>query len=287
MDQSANVYDVTEQDFESAVLDASRQVPVLVDFWASWCGPCQMLLPIITKVAESYQGKVRLAKVNIDEQQGLAMQYGVRSVPTVKLFRHGQMADEFMGALPEGELRAFIERHVERESDQLFRQGLTLYEGGQRERAFDLVRQALTMDPENYRVQLQAADLFIRDGDAAGAREILGRLPIDVQTEPAAQELMARVEFAAAAAEAPEAAALEERLATDPGDAEARYQLAARHVVAGEYEAGMEQLLELMQRDRHWGDDAGRKGLLRIFELLGNEGELVHRYRSRMSAALF
>ncbi len=287
MDQTAYVYDVTEQDFESAVLDASRQAPVLVDFWASWCGPCQVLLPLITQVAESYQGKVRLAKVNIDEQQGLAMQYGVRSVPAVKLFRHGQMVDEFMGALPEGQLRAFIERHVERESDQLFQQGLTLYEGGQRERAFDLVRQALTLDPENYRVQLQAAELFLREGDVAAAQEILERLPIDIQTEAVARELMARVEFANAAAQAPEAAVLEERLVADPDDAQARYQLGARYVLLGDYERAMDQMLQLMQRNRRWGDDAARKALLKVFELLGNEGELVHRYRSKMSAALF
>lgn len=287
MDQSAYIYDVTEARFEADVIEASRSVPVLVDFWAPWCGPCQMLMPMLSKLAESYAGKFRLAKVNIDEQPGLATQYGVRSVPTVKLFRHGTVVDEFMGALPEGQLRGFVDRHIERESDRRLAEALTRLEADPGDEALDQVAAAAELDPDNHRVRLQAADTLLQAGRLDSAAALLGDLPIDVQTEPQAIALSARLEFANAARDAPSHEELSARIEQNPGDCAARYQLAARHLQAGDYEPAMEQLLEIVRRDRRWREDAGRKGLLKVFELLGNRGDLVHRYRGKMSAALF
>lgn len=287
MDASGYIYEVTEQSFERDVVDASRGVPVLVEFWASWCGPCQMLMPVLTRLAEAYEGKFHLAKVNIDEQPSLATRYGVRSVPTVKLFRHGSVVDEFMGALPEGQLREFVEQHIERESDRRLAEAVALLEGDNTEHALDMIEAAAELEPTNYRVRLKAADKLLEGGRVEAARALLGDLPIDVRTEPEAEALSAKLEFAEAADNAPPPAELSQRIEQDPGDSEARYQLAAAHIQAGEYEAAMDQLLAIMSRDRGWRDDGGRKALLKVFQLLGNQGDLVHRYRARMSAALF
>lgn len=287
MHASAFVYDTTEESFAQDVLEASREVPVLVDFWAPWCGPCQVLMPVLTQLAETYAGKFRLAKINIDEQQGLAAQFGVRSVPTVKLFRHGAVADEFMGALPEGQIRAFLERHIERESDTRLAEAIAVLTSGDREQGLDGIEAAAALEPENYRVRLQAAEHLLDGGRVEKAAALLEDLPIGVQTEPQVSALIARLEFARAAADAPPMDTLKARLEHEPADIEARYQLAAHQVVSGDYEAALEGLLEIMRRDRGWHDDAGRKGLLKVFELLGNRGELVQRYRARLSAALF
>ncbi len=285
MNDSQFIIDVTAENLQS-VLQLSHQTPVLVDFWAPWCEPCKMLLPIVEKLAREYQGQFILAKVNIDEQQALAGQFGVRSVPTVKMVRDSQLRDEFSGALPEAEVRAFIERHIDNASDRVIDAAMTAYSQGQSAEAEQLLRDAMTMEPVNYRAHLTLGELLARDGRSEEAQQLLAALPADVGADPAAQSLRARLTFATAAADAPPLAALQEALAANPKDSAARYQLAMRLIMEGEYEAALQQLLELVRRDRGYGDDAGRKAMLQVFELLGGEGELVGHYRRQMFTAM-
>ena len=286
MSDSKFVVDVTEQNYPEVVLEGSHSVPVLVDFWAPWCQPCKALTPVLVNLAEAYRGKFILAKINTEEQQGLAAQFAIRSIPTVKLFVDGQPVDEFMGALPESQITAFLDRHLPRESDGLVAQARQLLQDGRVEDAETLVEQARRDDPGNPRVQLAHARLQATLGNLDAAEQALATLPLEEQDKPEITGLRARLVFDRAVEDADDEAALSQRLLANPGDSEAIYQLAAYRVLHGDYQAALEQLLQLMLKDRAYGDDAARKGMLAVFELLGGSGDLVVRYRSRMFNAL-
>ena len=279
-------FDVTAEDFASRVIDASHQQPVLVDFWATWCGPCQALLPVLTRLADSYQGAFLLAKVEIDQQPDLARQFGVRSVPTVKLFRNGQQVDEFMGALPEGQIREFLDRHIVKASDAAMQQALQRYEQGDTEAALDEMGKILEADPDNHHNALIYARVLLQEGHYEEARQWLDALPASIQDDPQAAALRAQLEFIHIAESAPDEASLQQTLNSDPGNSEARYQLAIRRLLQGNHESAIEELLYLVKHDRNHGDDAARKALLKIFDMLGDGHELVGRYRRQLAMAL-
>ena len=280
------VCEVDAGSFQDKVLDASKRVPVLVDFWASWCAPCRMLAPVLDKLANAYQGKFLVAKVNTDEQRQLAEQYAIRSLPTVKVFRNGRAVDEFLGAQPESAVRAVIDRHVARDSDRLRARSAELRSQGDLAGAAQILRQAMADDPGNDRTHIDLANLLMEQGAYEDARRVLKSLPDARQLEPDITGMLAKLRFAQLAENAPAAAVLEDRIATQPGDCEARYQLSAVKALAGDYEAAMEQLLEILRRDRGFRDDAGRRGLVDLFDLLGND-PLVSKYRSLMAKALY
>jgi putative thioredoxin len=246
-----------------------------------------MLMPILAKLAEDYRGAFILAKLNTEEHQALAAQFGIRSLPTVQLFKDGRPVDQFMGALPEPQVREFIDRHIARASNGLLAQARGMMIAGDLEGAAALIDQARAEDPESARVALAEVQLTAARGEIEEARGQLERLPIELAHDAEVAALRGRLEFAAALAGAPAKAELEGRLAADPKDSEARYQLAAHRVVAGDFESALEQLLELVKRDRAYGDDAGRKGMVAVFDLLGGAGDLVARYRARMMTALY
>jgi putative thioredoxin len=279
-------FDVTVESFQQQVIDASHQVPVLVDFWATWCGPCQTLMPLLSKLAEDYQGQFLLAKVEIDQQQQLATHFGVRSVPTVKLVKNGQIVDEFTGALPEGEIRAFLDKHIEKESDRRMQQAVALYEQGEAEPALQQMQQIILDDDSNMKNRVIFAEALIKEQRYEDARQLLNSLSMDVQMTPEVSALYAQLEFSETLDQADDVESLQKRIEADPKDSEARYQLSARYLSTGDYEPAMDQLLEIVRRDRGYQDDAGRKGLLRIFEMLGNSGELVSKYRRLLAQAL-
>ena len=286
MSNSPYIIEVTAENYQSAVVEQSRRVPVLVDFWASWCQPCQMLMPVLAKLADDYQGKFILAKINTEEQQALAAQFGIRSIPTVKLFRNGEPVDEFAGALPETEIRKFLDKHIPRESDALVEQAQQLLLQGDAEGALALLEQARASDPANSNIDLALAQTHAAAGDIAKAEEILARLPADLRDKSEVRTLQGLLFFEGLLAGAPTREELTRRLEADADDTEARYLLAAHHAVDQHYEEAMDELLQLMKTNRNYGDDAARKALLKLFDILG-DNPLVPRYRSRMMSLIY
>ncbi|MFP4154178.1 MAG: thioredoxin [Halothiobacillaceae bacterium] len=287
MSESANVFAVTEQQFATRVIEASREKPVVVDFWAPWCGPCQSLMPMLTAIVESYGGQVLLAKVNTDEEQNLAGQYGIRSLPTVMVFKDGRPVDQFMGVQPESEIRALINRHVTRESDLLRRKAAQVYAAGAADQALELLREANRQDPDNADVVLDIARIMGNQGAFEEASEILSALPVAMAERDDVKELKAQLRLASQAVGAPDRSELVARIEADPGDLEAREKLSSRLAMEGDHAGAAEQMYQIMLRDRGYNDDAGRKGLLEIFEMLGPEHPVTRQYRSRMFGLLY
>jgi putative thioredoxin len=284
---SQYVFNVTAQQFQELVLKRSVQTPVLVDFWADWCSPCKYLMPVLAKLAEEYRGKLLLAKVNTDEQRDLAAQFGIRSLPTVMLFKDGQPVDQFMGALPEPEIRAFLEPYLPRESDSLPDRALLLLQQGDADGALGMIEQARAEAPDNPATLVAYAQILATFGDLEGAQKALDSLPIGEQQKPEVVALRARLMFDRITQQAPPAVELEQRLAVNPGDSEAAYQLAAHRVMDQDYRVALELLFGLMRRDRAYADDGARKGLLAVFDMLGGSGDLVSQYRSKMFNILY
>jgi len=273
--------DVGFADFQQAVLEESMHRPVLVDFWAPWCGPCKSLKPVLEKLAAEYGGKFLLAKINSDDNQELATRYGVRGIPSVKAFVDGEPVDEFSGALPESEVRAFLDRLVPGPADELRAQAAELRLAGDISAALQKLAEASKIDPDHLGVRLDAAEIMLDLGEADEASRLIAGVPDDV--DPRVPQLKARLQFMGAAGE--DEAALTARVAADENDLEARLKLANLLVAAGQVEAGMDQLLEIVRRDRSFGDDIGRKTLLSVFDLLGG-GELLSRYRRMLASTL-
>jgi putative thioredoxin len=281
-----DLLDVTAGTFEAAVIEESFRRPVLVDFWADWCAPCKMLMPVLAKLIEEYGGKVRLAKVNSDEQQGLASQFGVRSLPTVMCFRHGQPVDQFMGVQPESAIRAIIERHVERPSDRIRAQALAKLESGDADGAVADLRAAVASDPDHHVLKVDLAQALLAAGDAEAAEAQLKLLPMDVHEQEAVKQLLARLVFTKTLNGAG-LASLERAAAENADDPRVLERLAAAYMVAGRSQEALDLYLRLMQRHRSYGNNAGHKGMLAAFEVLGPRHDLVIEYRRKMVSLLY
>jgi len=286
MAESTYSFDVTAQDFGEIVLQNSRTVPVVVDFWADWCAPCRTLMPILAKLAEEYRGKFILAKVDTEQQRELAAQFNIRSLPTVLLFRDGTAVDEFQGALPESAIRSFIDGHIPHPAEAWLRQAEDLLAQGRLDAAQRLIQEALAEDPDNPEAQLATARLQFAAGDWETARSTLSSLPATTQDAPPAAALRAQVGFAEAVAAAPAEQELTQALARDPDASESRYQLAARKALAGDFESALDHLLVLLQKDPGFGEGSPRKAMLGIFGILGSGSDLAARFRNRMFALL-
>ncbi|MEJ2479044.1 MAG: thioredoxin [Acidihalobacter sp.] len=281
MSETPYLYDVTQADFDERVLARSHEVPVLVDFWADWCGPCRMLAPVLHKLAEDFGGQLIVAKVNSDAEQALSQQYGIRSLPTVKLFRGGAVVDEFMGVQPESAIRAMLERHVPRDSDTMREQAMEVWRSGDAAAAVSMLQEAAEKDPENTAIVPDLARVLLAQGEADEAECLLRSLPANRAEDADVKRLLASAYFSRLIKGAPAADALKERVDTDAKDFAALEQLAAHWILEGNYEAGMDMLLQIMRGDRKYNDDAGRRGLLAAFELLGDD-ERVTPYRRQM-----
>jgi putative thioredoxin len=285
---SAHAYDVTTADFDEKVLAASQQVPVIVDFWAPWCQPCRILKPILEKLAAEYGGKFILAKVNSDENQELSARYGVRGIPAVKAFVGGEPADEFTGALPEGQVREFIERLIPSPAEPLRREALALAAAGDIAAARQKMVEAINLDPRNDMSYLDFVALSIEAGAFDEAKELLDVVADRARDRSRVESLQARLGMASAASGV-DIAALQAQLTQDPNAHEARLQLANALALQHDYRGALENLIEIVRRDRKWNEEAGRKGMLNLFSLLAAQSQyddLVREFRIALARTL-
>ncbi len=286
MGESPYIHNVSMQNFQNLVLENSMNKPVLVDFWADWCQPCQTIMPMLAKLAEEYAGKFELAKVNADAEQELAAHFGIKSLPTMKLFFKGQIVDERMGAVPESDIREMLDKHIVSESDQLIQAATMAYQQGHTEQALEMLNQALARDPDNAELKISIAQMVHAQGDSTSALTLLDSLDEDGNKLDPAVKLRAEINLAAQLADLPALDEIEQRLSQNPADLEALLQK-SRHLVArGDYDDAMECLLTIMRNDRSFEDDAGRTGLLEIFDLLGGEHPSVQKYRRKLFTLL-
>ncbi len=277
-------FDVDASDFQHVVIEGSRKVPVIVDFWAEWCGPCRILKPILEKLAEEFQGKFILAKVDSDKNQAIASQYGVRGIPNVKAFLDGEIIDEFSGAIPESEVRAFLQRLLPSPADTLRIAAGQARDQGDLAQALQLLAEASKLDPQNEAVRLEAADILLELGELGEARRLFDSVSPLTRMEDQARQVEARLSFAEAGGG--DEAELLAHLAAQPDDLDARLRLANLLIAGGRHRDGMEQLLDLVRRDRAWNDEAARKAMLAVFNLLGGQDPLVADYRRKLARAL-
>lgn len=278
--------DVTAADFEQAVIETSKTVPVVVDFWAEWCGPCRALKPVLEKLAAEYAGKFRLAKINSDENQPLAQRYGVRGIPNVKAFVDGALVDEFSGALPEAQVRQFLDRLIPTPAEKLRQETLREYaELKDAERALRMLGHAAELDPTNEAVRIDSAYLLMTLNRHDEAAQLLASLSELTKMDERVKTLFARLALAANAGNAANGDTLTRRIADNPGDLDARLQLAHLHVAREHHAEAFEQLLEIVRRDRKFNDDAARKTMLQLFSVLGGD-PLVGEYRRKLASAL-
>jgi len=286
---TSTIFDATQANFEAEVINASFDQPVLVDFWATWCGPCKTLGPLIEKVVGEYAGAIKLAKVDCDKEQQLAAMFGVRSIPTVVLVREGQLVDGFTGALPEAELREFLARHVqpgEPAEDDVPVEDLAPRVAETPEQAIARIQQEMAKEPDRAELKLDLALAQLRVGNAAAAQAELDSLPANLASDDRARRIRGQLELAQALKDAPPAAELQRRIEKDPADHAARDLLGLRLVLEGDAEAGLEQLLGVLKADRNWNDGQAKKHLVAAFSVL-DDADLVGTYRRKMSSLLF
>lgn len=282
---SSHVFDATLAAFEAEVLLKSKEVPVLVDFWATWCGPCKTLTPILEKLAAEYNGAFRLAKVDVDKEQQLAGYFQIRSVPTVILLKGGQIVDGFPGALPEGQLRQFLAQHGIAPAAAPEPEAIEVAPIDPEAEAIRL-RHAVADAPEDDALKLDLVLALLKVGAAAEAETLLDALPANLATDERAVKARARLGFAALLKDAPPASVLEQAIAANPDDLRARHLLGARRIVEGDSESGLAQFLEMLKRDRGFADSLPKKALIDAFRVVEDE-DLVGSYRRKMASVLF
>jgi len=285
------VFEAGEANFESDVLQASLQTPVLVDFWATWCGPCKTLGPILEKLAGEYAGAFRLAKIDCDKEQQLAGMFGVRSIPTVVLIQNGQIVDAFSGALPESQVREFLTRHKVEPATRIEAPAQDAVDGVPAPAetpkvAIARIEKSLADDPDNASLKLDLALARARGGDVANARATLDALPVDLAEDDRAKALTALLAMQQSLATIPQATELLARVERDPRDFAALDGLGIRQLLGGDATAAMQHWLDILATDRGWNDGLARKRLLDAFRIVNDEA-LVSATRRRMSSLLF
>ena len=285
------VFEAGEANFEADVLQASMQTPVLVDFWATWCGPCKALSPILDKIVEDYAGAFRLAKVDCDKEQQLAGMFGVRSIPTVVLIQGGQIVDAFSGALPESEVRQFLERHQIKPATRIEAPVGATDDGAPAavetpQTAVARLQQAVSADPDNASLKLDLALAKARGGDTANAQATLDALPVDLAEDDRAKALAALLSLQESLATIPPAAELLARVERDPHDFAARDGIGVRQLLGGDAADALQQWLAILAASRDWNEGLARKRLLDAFRIV-DDAALVTAARQQMASLLF
>lgn len=285
------IKETTTRDFVKDVIEASRQQPVLVDFWAEWCGPCKQLTPVIEKVVKNAKGKVKLVKMNIDHHPEVAGQLGIRSIPAVIAFKNGQPLDGFMGAVPETQIQSFIERVAgpvgPSDVETLLAEAAAAEAEGDLQGAAELFAAVREMEPDNLDGVAGLARIFVTAKEFDQARALLVEVPAAKQGDPKIAGVKAQLELAENAAKLGDPTALEARIAHDPNDHDARFNLALILNAHGHREGAVDHLIEIVRRKRDWNEEAARKQLVQFFEAWGPKDEMTLYGRRRLSSVLF
>jgi putative thioredoxin len=292
MTGDALVADTTTQTFVNDVIEESKRRPVLVDFWAPWCGPCKQLTPILEKVVRAAKGKVKLVKMNIDEHPAIPGQMGIQSIPAVIAFSNGQPVDGFMGALPEAQVVGFLERLVKEplgggDGADLLKDAEAALAQGDAAGAANLYAQVATKEPDNVAALAGLVRAYVRTGAIDQAKQTLALIPAAKQNDAAVTAARAAVELAEQAKAVGPITELEQKVAANPADHQARFDLAVALNAKGKREDAAEHLLTIVRRDRKWNDDAARKQFVQFFDAWGPTDPATVEGRKRLSSILF
>ncbi len=270
-----HVREVDEASFETEVIEASRSHPVLADFWASWCGPCRTLGPMLEALAGEHAGAFTLAKIDADVNGALAARFGVRGLPTVKVFRNAEVVDEFVGALPEAELRAFIGKHLEGPADRLLTEALELAQGNP-EAGIELLNRGIELEPDKHQLRLALARLYVEQDRIDDAQAVLRGLPPNLSTSEEAMQIAAQIKVAGLSGEG-----------VDESDPQSpKFKQAIEYLHAHRYEAALEQLAAILEVDPQWQDGRARQLMIDVFALPDIEPNVTARWRRRLAAML-
>ncbi|MDH3230435.1 MAG: thioredoxin [Alphaproteobacteria bacterium] len=296
VDAESLVSETTDADFVEDVIEASKSIPIVVDFWAPWCGPCKQLTPVLEKVVKAAAGKVRLVKVDTDQNPAVAQQLSIQSIPAVFGFAGGRPVDGFMGALPESQVKAFVDKLVKASGgeagpspvEQALEQAATALDGGDSATAAAIYQQVLQHVPDEVRAMAGLAKYHLQNGRLEEAKAALAAVPAGKESDADVAAVRSAIELAAeTAGVAGDTDDLRARVGADPADHEARYGLALALYGAGDVSGAVEALLEIIRRDRQWNDEAARKQLVKIFDALGPTDPVTVESRRKLSSILF
>ena len=282
-----NSVDVDARNFNQEVLEASKQVPVVIDFWAPWCGPCKVLKPMLEKLADEYAGKFKLVKINSDESIDLAREFNVRSIPDVRAIRNGKQVGTFVGALPLPQLRAFIDKLIPTPSEAERTLAAELRRAGDLNSATAALRKALALDATNELARIELAEILIEQMQLDEVESLLNAVKSHIDWDERVDTLRQSLAFARSGQTGPTEDELARRISARPRDLEARLGLANLHAGKHRYAKAMDELLEIIRCDKEFRDGAARKQMLAIFALATDQAELVSAYRKKLASALY
>ena len=281
------VVDVTVASFESVVLQAPAEVVVVVDFWASWCAPCKMLSPILERAVESLAGKAILAKVNVDEEQELGQRYGVQGIPAIKIFREGEIVQEFVGALPEADIRRMLESVVPSEADEILRDADALFDSGEYEEAGAYLRQALEVQGRHPGALFRLARLALREGDLDAAERYALKVEEDTGEYEEARALLDCIAFGERCRDNGGLDACLAAVKQNENDLDACFNLGFCYAAEGRYEEALETLLSVIAKNKNYKDGAAKEAMVRIFGIIGQRNPVSDRYRSKLQSTMY
>ncbi|MEW5978156.1 MAG: thioredoxin [Acidobacteriota bacterium] len=286
-DPSSFVVEVSEQNIQTEVLEKSKQVPVLVDFWAPWCGPCRSLGPTLEKLAQEYEGGFVLAKLNTEQHPRLAMEFGIQSIPHVMLFKDGRVADQFIGAYPESAIRKFLEPHCPTEADKLYAVAEHTFQAGKHLEAEKLLGQILELDSNHSASHLLLAKHLLSQGKVAEALQHVDAIPVLAREFEAAQHLKEAANFFKECEALGGEESCRKRLEQNRDDLDARFGLASCLAAHARYAEALEEFLAIVARDKSYRDEGARKAMLTIFSVIGERSQLSDEYRTRLARTLY